>query len=107
MCNSSTPFNSFGEFSSLLSNQQENKPPYFWALAFNAEHRRELLRHGWKDIGKVLVAVVILGVIYQLVMLHKIYLGEASVVAILLAIIRFLLLRAPVARLAGRRKGRP
>jgi len=42
--------------------------------------------------------------------LHKIYLGEASVVAILLAIIPYLLLlllRAPVARLAGRRKGRP
>ena len=32
---------------------------------------------------------------------HKIYLGEASVVAILLAIIPYLLLRAPVARLAG------
>jgi hypothetical protein len=43
--------------------------------------------------------------------LPKIYLGEASVVAILLAIIPYLLLllllRAPVARLAGRRKGRP
>jgi hypothetical protein len=40
--------------------------------------------------------------------LQKIYLGEASVVAILLAIIPYLLLlRAPVVRLAGRRKGRP
>ena len=38
---------------------------------------------------------------------HKIYLGEAGVVAILLAYLLLLLLRAPVARLAGRRKGRP
>jgi hypothetical protein len=95
------------QFAPGLRDARENKPPYFWALAFNAEHRRELLRHGWKDIAKVFVAVVILGVIYQVVMLHKIDLGEASVVAILLAIIRCLLLCAPVARLAGRRKGRP
>jgi hypothetical protein len=40
-------------------------------------------------------------------MLRKIYLGEASVAAILLAIISYLLLRAPVTRLAGRKKGRP
>lgn len=46
-------------------------------------------------------------VIYQIVKLRKIYPREASIVAILLAIIRYLLLRAPAARLAGRRKGRP
>jgi len=40
-------------------------------------------------------------------MLHKIVLSEASVVVILLAIIRYLLLRAPIARLAAGRKGRP
>jgi hypothetical protein len=55
----------------------------------------ELLRHGWKNIGKVFVAVVIVDVIYQIVKLCKIYLGEGSGVAILLAIIRYLLLRAP------------
>lgn len=76
-------------------------------MAFNAEHRRELRRHGWKHIGKVFVAVVILDVIYQLVMLHKIYLCEASFVVILLAIIPHLLLRVPVIRLANKRKGRP
>jgi hypothetical protein len=49
--------------------------------------------------------VAILSVIYQVVMLGKIYLGEASVVAILLAIIRYLPpLRASVARPTGRRK---
>jgi len=40
------------------------------------------------------------------VMLRKILLGQASVVVILLAIIRYLLLRAPTARLAARRKDR-
>jgi hypothetical protein len=59
-----------------------------------------------EDNGEVFVAAVMLDVIYQLVMLHKICLGEASVVAILLAILRYLLLRAPVARWpAGRKVG--
>jgi hypothetical protein len=40
-------------------------------------------------------------------MLHKIYLGDASAVAILLAIIPYLLPRPPATRLAGRKKVRP
>jgi hypothetical protein len=63
-----------------------------------------------EDISKAFVAAAILEVIYGLVMLHKICLGVARVAAIVPAIIRFLpllLLRAPVARLAGRKKGRP
>lgn len=75
-------------------------------MAFNAEDSHELLRYGWKDIGKFFVAAVILDVIYQLVMLHKIYLCEASFVVMLLAIIPCLLLHAPVARLADGRKAR-
>lgn len=75
-------------------------------MAFNAEDSHELLRYGWKDIGKVFVAAVILDVIYQLVMLHKIYLCEASFVVMLLAIIPNLLLHAPVTRLADGRKAR-
>ena len=47
-----------------------------------------------EDIGKAFVAAAILEVIYGLVMLHKIYLGVARVAGIVLAIIRFLLLRA-------------
>jgi hypothetical protein len=45
--------------------------------------------------AKSFVAVVIVDVIYQIVKLCKIYLGEGSGVAILLAIISYLLLRAP------------
>ena len=87
-----------------LRDTRENKPPFFWALAFNPEHRRDLLKQGWKDIGKVFIAAVILDVVYQVVVLRMVYPGEAIIVAVLLALVPYLLLRAPVARLAAKKK---
>ena len=88
-----------------LRDARENKPPFLWALAFyNPDLRRDLLRQAWKDIGKVFVAAVVLDVIYQVIALHTIYPGEAVTVSILLALIPYLLVRAPVTRLSDRRK---
>jgi hypothetical protein len=36
-----------------LKDAREGQPPYFWALAFNPDHRHQLLRQGWKDTGKI------------------------------------------------------
>ena len=87
-----------------LRDARENKPPFFWALAFNPEHRRDLLRQGWKDIGKVFIATVILDVVYQIAVLRKVYPGEAIIVAVFLALVPYLLVRAPVTRLAAKKK---
>jgi len=68
-------------------------------------HRRKLDEGGYKWIYRPEKLITSARTTTQS---HKIYLGEASVAVILLAIIPcLLLLRAPVARLAGRRKGRP
>ena len=90
-----------------LRDAREGKPPFFWALAFNAGHRRDLLRQGWKDIAKIFVAALILDVIYQLVALHTVHPVQALVVAVILAIVPYLLVRAPVTRLFGKKKGQP
>ena len=87
-----------------LRDARAGNPPYLWALAFNPEHRRELLRQGWKDIVKIFVAALILDLVYQIIAFHSIRLGQAFPVAILLAVVPYLLLRAPVTRLFGKRK---
>ena len=87
-----------------LRDAREGNPPYFWALAFNSDHRRQLLRQGWKDIAKVFAAALALDVVYQIIALHTVYPGEAIIVAILLAVVPYLLLRAPVTRLFGKSK---
>ena len=87
-----------------LRDARENKPPYFWALAFDPDNRRDLLHQGWKDIGKVFVVGLILDVVYQIIEFRTVYPGEAIIVAILLAVVPYLLVRAPVTRLVGRKK---
>ena len=83
------------------------RAPYFWALAFNPDHRRELLRQGWKDIAKLFVAAVILDAVYQFIALPRVYPVEAIAVGILLAVVPYLLVRGPVTRLAGTKKRHP
>jgi hypothetical protein len=75
------------------------RPAYFWAMVKNPEQRKELLKIGWKRIGKIVILAVILDVIYQIKVYHWFYPGETLTVAILLAIIPYLLVRGPINRL--------
>lgn len=86
---------------------REGRVPYFWALFTSPEHRRELLREGWKSVGKIFIIALVLDAVYQFITVRWFYPGEALVVATALAIIPYLVLRGPVNRLmlgkAGRR----
>jgi hypothetical protein len=86
-----------------LKDAREGEPPYFWGL-FTDKHERELMvKNGWKSVGKVFVLAMVLDVVYQLIE-HRwtVYPGEAVLVAIILAIVPYLLLRGPINRIAGR-----
>ena len=78
---------------------REGRPAYFWAIFTDPEHRRDLLRSGWKSVGKVFIIALILDAIYQFIELRMFYPGEALYVAFLLAIVPYVLLRGPVKRL--------
>ena len=82
---------------------REGKAPYFWALFTSPEHRRELLREGWKSVGKIFVIALVLDAVYQYITVRWFYPGEAIVTAIALALIPYLLLRGPVNRLWPRK----
>jgi hypothetical protein len=87
-----------------LQDSREGKSPYFWAIFADSSQRRELLRDGWKSIGKLLILTVAIDCVYQVIVLHWIYPFEALVVSLFLAIIPYLLVRGPVNRIATRRK---
>ena len=78
---------------------REGRPPYFWAFVFKPWNRRELIRSGWKSIGKVFVMAVIIDAIYQYIALRWFYPGEALTVAFVLACVPYVLIRGPVSRL--------
>jgi hypothetical protein len=83
-----------------LRDARQGRPPYFWALLSNPEHRRDMLREGWRDVGKVFVIAIVLDVIYQLLVLRWIYPGETLIVAAVLALIPYLLIRGLITRIA-------
>ena len=83
-----------------LKDAKAGKPPYFWALVADPLHRSEMVRDGWKGVGKVFVLAIVLDVVYQIIVARFVYPGEAIFVAILLAIVPYLLLRGLVTRIA-------
>jgi hypothetical protein len=90
-----------------LKDARAGNPPYFWTLATDPTARAELLKDGWKSVGKVFVLALALDVVYQIVELRFVYPGEAVVVAVLLAIVPYLILRGLVTRLLSRRDRGP
>jgi hypothetical protein len=86
-----------------MKDAREGQPAYFWALFTNPGHRREMLRSGWKSVGKVFVLALVLDAVYQYIELSWFYPGEAVLVALILAIIPYLAIRGPVNRLMSRK----
>jgi hypothetical protein len=85
-----------------LKDARGGKPAYFWALCTDKEERREMLEDGWKSVGKVFVLAIVLDFVYQYIVQRWIYPGESVLVAIILAIVPYLLVRGPVNRIARR-----
>ncbi len=78
---------------------REGKPPYFWALFTNPGHRLDLLKNGWQSVGKIFILALILDAVYQYIELRWFFPFEALLVAFILAIIPYLLLRGPANRI--------
>jgi hypothetical protein len=85
-----------------LRDARENRAPYFWALLYDPAHRREMVRAGWQDVGKVFVIALILDVIYQLIVIRWVYPGETVLVATLLALLPYLVFRGLITRIFRR-----
>jgi hypothetical protein len=82
-----------------LKDAKAGKPPYFWGLLTDPAHRRDMVEDGWKSVGKVFVLALILDVVYQIIVQRFVYPGEAIVVAFVLAIVPYLILRGLITRL--------
>ena len=89
-----------------LADARVGKPPYFWALVTDPSQRKDMIKDGWKSVGRVFILALLLDVVYQIIVLRFVYPGEAIIVAFVLAIVPYLILRGLVTRLAGRNYAR-
>ena len=82
---------------------REGRPPYFWGLFADPEHRGDMLRSGCKSIGKIFIIAVILDNVFQYIVFHNFRRPGAGLIAgVILALVPYLLLRGPVNRLMRR-----
>ena len=86
-----------------LKDAKAGKPAYFWSLFTDSTHRREMLRDGWKQVGKVFIAAMLFDVVYQIIVQRFVYPFEVFIVAFILAILPYLVLRGIVNRIASRK----
>ena len=88
-----------------VKDAREARPAYLWAVLSTPEHRRELLRSGWRSIGKVFLIALVLDVVYQLLVLRGLRPLEGLIIAVTLAIVPYALVRGPVNRLVRSARG--
>jgi hypothetical protein len=86
-----------------MKDAREGRPPYFWAMFTDPGHRREMMRNGWKSVGKIFILALILDAVYQYIEIRWFYPGEAVLVAFILAIVPYVVLRGPANRLTPRK----
>jgi len=84
-----------------LKDAREGRPVFLWATITNHAQRPELLRQGAQDVGKVFVIAMVLDAIYQLIEHRGVYLLELLVVATVLAIVPYVMIRGPVSRISA------
>jgi hypothetical protein len=90
-----------------IKDARAGPPPVFWTVLTDAQSRSSLLRDGWKDIGKVFTLAVVMDVVYQLIVDRGVRPMESVVVAILLAIVPYVVIRGPVTRIVRATMARP
>ena len=86
-----------------LKDAKAGRPPYFWSLVTDPAHRADMLKDGWKSVGKVFILALVLDAVYQIIVQRFVYPGEAIIVAFILAILPYLILRGLVTRLARKK----
>jgi hypothetical protein len=86
-----------------LADARAGKPPYFWGLISDDGQRDAMMKDGWRSVGRVFILALVLDAVYQLIVLRAIYFGEMIIVAFILAIVPYLILRGLVTRVARRK----
>jgi hypothetical protein len=84
-----------------LTDAKSGAPPYLWSLISTPGHRKEMIKDGWKSLGRLIILAMALDLIYQFFVQSSMHLRAALIVAFLLAIVPYLIVRGTVTRIAN------
>jgi hypothetical protein len=79
---------------------RQGRPPYFWTIFTRPGERWELLREGGKAVARVIALGVLMDLVYQLLIFHRIHPLQLIVIVLALAFVPYVILRGPMNRIA-------
>ena len=77
---------------------QLGNPPFLFSYVHNPDQRKALRRNAWKDISILFTIACVLDLIYQYIVFKQFHLLQTLLVAIVVAVIPYSLLRGPFTR---------
>jgi len=81
---------------------REGRPAPLGAFLTNPTERRRLFRSAVKDVGRIFLMAIVLDTVYQIFVLRFFYPGEVLVVAVVCAVVPYVLVRGPITRFVRR-----
>ena len=89
-----------------LADAKHGRPVYFWSIfkTDSVYDRRRVLRDGWGDVKKVFIIAIVLDLVYEVIAFRWVYPVQALIIAVVLALIPYLILRGLSNRIARTRK---
>ena len=88
-------------FRAGVRDARTGRPAFGWAVITNPVGRRDLLLEGWREISSVFVVAVVIDLIYEAIALQRFYPGESLIVASLLALLRYPVIRGSIESFAA------
>jgi len=85
-----------------IRDARARRPAFVHSVFANAAERRRAFRSAMRDIGRVLIVALALDTLYQLVVLRTFYPLQSLIVAVVCAIVPYVLVRGPITLLLGR-----
>jgi hypothetical protein len=82
-----------------LKDAREGRPPFLWEVITQPTERQRLRRSWWKDIGKMIIVVLVVDTAYQIFILRAFYIVQALILVVVLAMIPYALVRGITTRL--------
>lgn len=89
---------------------REGRPAFLGAFIKDPVERRRLFRWALKDIGRIFLMAIVLDTAYQLMVFRWVYPGQVLFVAVVCAIVPYVIVRGPITRtvrLLLRKRGDP
>ena len=82
-----------------LKDARQGEPAFLWGIIAGPGERRRRLLAAWKDIARIFVVALVLDTVYQLMVFRAFYVLQTLIVAVVCAILPYVLFRGPVTRL--------